>query len=370
MKSKFKKNQKILFLCQLPPPIHGASLMNHYVVNSELLQANFKLIVLPLRFIDEISEIGKTNLKKIWLMFLLFFRLIKTLVKENPNLVYFTVAPVGGAFYRDFVYLLLFKLFRKKVLIHLHGKGIKKEASKNLIKKIIYRLAFHNSIVICLAEVLKNDINDIHFGKVYTLSNGIPKINKYSNIIHKGKKVNFLYLSALDLSKGILVLVEAVRILKQKGFKDFHLNIIGNSTKTLTIEDLKEKIEKNGLVNLVSVLGPKYNAEKWEYLSKAQIFILPTKKDCFPISILEALQFGLPVISTDEGAIPEIVEDTKTGFIVEKDNELSLADSMEWFIRNQQQLPIFEDYAKKEFENKFTIEVFEKRLLEILKLEI
>ena len=79
------------------------------------------------------------------------------------------------------------------------------------------------------------------------------------------------------------------------------------------------------------------------------------------------MQFGLPVISTYEGAIPEIVENNKTGFLVEKKNPEELANKIEFLINNQDLRIKMGVAGKEKFYNQYTLEIFENNLTTILK---
>ena len=75
--------------------------------------------------------------------------------------------------------------------------------------------------------------------------------------------------------------------------------------------------------------GKKYGDEKFEALGKAALFVLPTMNDCFPLVILEAMEQGMPVITTAIGGIPDIVENEVTGLIAKAGDSQSLADCLE-----------------------------------------
>ena len=88
--------------------------------------------------------------------------------------------------------------------------------------------------------------------------------------------------------------------------------------------------------------------------------------ECFPLVLLEAMEHGLPCISTTEGGIPGIVDDGKTGFLVPKHDAVALADKIEMFIRDTDLRHKMGSAGREKFEREFTLEVFEKRMVEIL----
>src|SRR5690606_19857732 len=93
----YKPLPTILCILQLPPPIHGASLMNSYVINSEILRKNFDLDIINLQFSTSIKELEKFSVRKVFKAFSFGFKIIKRVAINTPNLVYFTLAPKGYA---------------------------------------------------------------------------------------------------------------------------------------------------------------------------------------------------------------------------------------------------------------------------------
>lgn len=111
-------------------------------------------------------------------------------------------------------------------------------------------------------------------------------------------------------AKGLIHLIEAAEHFKNKGNLTFF--VLGDGQDRLILENL---IEKRGLQKKVFLLGQVLNAHK--LLSAFDIFVLPSVKEGFPWAVLEAMAAKLPVIATKVGAIPEMIEDGKNGFIVE-----------------------------------------------------
>jgi|TARA_R100000479_G_scaffold165252_1_gene104445 glycosyltransferase involved in cell wall biosynthesis len=349
------KKNKILFLVQLPPPVHGASLMNKLLAESELLNNKYHIDTIPIQLSNKMEGLGNFSLGKIFGACSIYFKLLGKLLFNKYDLVYFTLSPLGFAFYKDAISVCILKIFRKNIVLHLHGKGIKNEI-ENKLKRRIYKFVFKNVEVIQLAEALKNDIQDIYPKTPYFLPNGVKK-----NDVVATERTNtiptFIYLSNLMKDKGILVFLEAIRNLKEYD-NQFKVHIVGPSSD-VTIEQLEVYISQNKLTN-VKLFGPAFNEKKYEHLLKSDVFVLPTyyKNECFPLSILEAYQTGLVVLSTDNGAIPSMVQENKNGFLVPQRDVEALAERMRYLIKNPQQIETIKENNKKEFNEKYTEEIF------------
>ena len=101
-----------------------------------------------------------------------------------------------------------------------------------------------------------------------------------------------------------------------------------------------------------SITGDKKN----QALSEADIFCLPSYSEAFPFSILEAMQYRLPVIATDTGSISEAIIDGEGGILLKSNNTNELVDALIYFIRNPHQLIKMGEYNRKRFEKFFTLE--------------
>ena len=357
---------RILFIVQLPPPVHGASLMNEFAVGSKLINEAYQCEVLPLQFASSISDIGSFSFRKIWLTFVFCGRLIAKLITFRPQLTYFTFAPVGGAFFRDAFFTMIIKLFGKKLVLHLHGKGISKAAAGSVLKKFLYRISFKNTRIIVLAPVLENDIRSVFNGKVFFLSNGIPSLEA-----NRGEKSNqvpvILYLSNLIRSKGIYLFLECLQTL-QRNQVDFKAIIIG-AEGDVSISEVKDFIMNNGLGKKTEVMGPLYGEEKQRVMLRSDMLVFPSfyENEAFPLTILEAMRAGMTVIASNNGAIPEIVDNGVTGYVVPIREVDEMTRKIKFLCENETTLKKMGIAAREKFGQCYTIEKFEQGLFEIFK---
>ena len=97
--------------------------------------------------------------------------------------------------------------------------------------------------------------------------------------------------------------------------------------------------------------------------SKHQIYY---HNECFPLVLLEAMMFSLPIISTSEGGIPDIVQNGETGFIVQKQNPEHLAEKILILINNPCKRKLMGVNGNEKFYKNYTLDIFEKRLTKIL----
>lgn len=361
--------KKILFLLHLPPPIHGAGIIGKTIYESESVHLSFNCKFLNLSTSKTIQEIGKSSFLKWGRYFRMIFSFLNLLIFFKPDLVYLTLNSKGSGLYKDSVFAFCAKLFRKKVVYHFHNKGVR-ENQDGAFDHILYKKIFNDVYVILLSKLLYQDIEKyVPNEKVYCCSNGIQDFYAQDKVIqnttdHKNDKIKILFLSNLIKSKGIFVLLDALNLLKEKNH-DYECVIVGGEGD-ITENQLVKRIKVLGLCKNVKYEGKKYGDERFRYFNSADIFIHPTMNDCFPLVILEAFQFSLPVISTFEGAIPEIVENNVNGYLVNPNDIEGLAESIEFLFLNLPKIKSIGKVNRDKFEKEYTVFGFEERFVAIL----
>lgn len=347
---------------QLPPPLHGSSQSNAIVAKSNIINKNFDLQIIALHFSNSLSELHRFSFKKIFITLKYCFIIIYKTRVFKPDLVYFTLSPEGYGFLRDSFYVFILQLLQVKIVFHLHGKGIKNSSEKNFFKRALYKRVFKNSDTICLANKLTNDIKSVSLSQPFIVPNGIPVQERFLKNDSKidCNNIKILFLSNYKESKGVLILIDALIILKKEGYK-FQARLVGGPSD-LSIDFLKNYIKINEIENQIEIVGPKYNEGKYLELQNADIFVLPTLNEAFPLVNLEAMQFSLPIITTDEGGISEAVLDGITGFVIEPKNVMQLAEKLSILINNKELRENMGMKGKEIFFKQFTVKHFEENL--------
>lgn len=189
------------------------------------------------------------------------------------------------------------------------------------------------------------------------------------------QKLNILFLSNMMEEKGVWTLIEACRLLYSET-TNFICHFVGRWSD-ISEEDFVKRVTTYGLTcstpnhwqknaNIVAH-GAKYGAEKEGFWQQTNIFVFPTyyHNECFPLVLLEAMQHGVACISTQEGGIPEIIENGKNGLLVEKQHPEQLAQAIMQFIKSPQLVENYGQAARKRYEEQFTMSAFEHRMKNI-----
>lgn len=358
---------KVLFVLHLPPPVHGASMVGQYIKDSKVINTTFDASFINLATASDLKDIQKLSLSKVLNIFKLMKRIGRTIKETNPDLVYITPNSAGGPFYKDFFIVSYIKMLCPNIVVHYHNKGVSRKSSSFFDDKL-YRSFFKGLKVIQLSELLYYDIEKyVKIEDISFCGNGIP-VESYDVTTVKNEIPQLLFLSNLIGSKGLFVLLDACKLLHDKGVQ-FKCSLVGGETEEVGLTRLEKEIDERNLNDCVTYLGKKYNKEKAEVFQQSDLFVFPTMypNECFPVVCLEAMSHGLPVISTNEGAIPDIVQDGSTGYVVERNSPEKLAEKMEVLIENADMRQSMGKEGKDRFDNLYTLEVFEENMCDILK---
>lgn len=350
----------------MPSPIHGSSIVGKHIYNSLLINKSFETSYINLGTSNSIHEIGNNFYVKIARYLNIIFKTLKQLITNKPNVVYVAITAKGIGFYKDAVIVFIAKLFGVKLVFHFHNKGVSLNQDK-FIDNILYKLVFKNTKTILLSKLLYCDIKKyVNETSVYYCPNGIPILNAtYKNDTVEKGKTQLLFLSNLLESKGVFVLLNALKKLKDRSV-DFQCSFVG-CEGDISTSTFNKKVNSLNLVKQVSYLGSKYEEDKIAILNNVDIFIHPTFSDCFPLVLLEASQFELAIVSTYEGAIPEIIEDGVNGCLVKQKDIDTLASKLEFLIKNPIARKKMGSNAYKKYIASYTLNVFEKNMCTILK---
>jgi glycosyltransferase involved in cell wall biosynthesis len=200
------------------------------------------------------------------------------------------------------------------------------------------------------------------------VENGVPLTIQTLPAKSADRLTQLLYLSNMQEEKGIFVFLHAIALLHKKGITDFKANFVGKWESKQTELQFQSLVKALGIEDIVAFLGAKYGDDKHEVLQSANIFVLPTyyRNECFPLSLLEAMQYGLPVVSTNEGAIADIILHEVNGLIAERKSAESLANALEQLLSNPSLREQMGEKSRKIYLERYQTHHFEDRLCSVL----
>lgn len=215
-----------------------------------------------------------------------------------------------------------------------------------LIERLIGRLSTG------IITVSKHDYTD---GKKYKIANHIDMQlihNGVHDVMQKNKSkiestlINIVMVARFAYPKDHILLLNA---LTKVDYKNWQLTLIGDGPN---LNDVKSYAKKSNLNHQIIFLGESRNVN--EHLEKADLFILITKSEGLPLSIIEAMRAGLATIASNVGGIKELIDHNHTGFLVKRDDVEEITTAITTLLRDTHSRNQFGIEARKKYQREFT----------------
>jgi len=254
--------------------------------------------------------------------------------------------------YRNFqadLGLFFSKLRKKPFILSTHGSllGYKRylEGKLSLLPYILYDLltfkltAKKADLLIVSSQVEYEDA--IEFGikeeKLKLVPEGVDIKRFEMTSIKEKDSVTLLFAGRIARNRRVENIIRALKEINDR----VRLMVVGSEEKTSSVsrggylDELIALVKKLGIEKRVQFVGPKFDDALVEWYRSADIFVYTSKYESFGQPLLEAAAAGLPVISTPVGVAKELIRDGETGYLVEFDNPLMLAESIKALLNEQ-----------------------------------
>lgn len=300
--------------------------------------------------------------------------LSKILKKHTVQTVVFNPSLSLLTLLRDIPYHLVCSYFGVKQVVFFRGWG---ESMANKIDQSgIHRQLFNivykknaNAFIVLSSEFKEKLLQWNVSVPIYlettivdeTLLNGVTTQDK--SFSH----CNLLFLSRLEKDKGILEAIEAFNYLENTNQRNQYKFSIAGDGKAMS--DVKQKIKKKDIQGCF-IKGFVKGEEKAKCFKQANLFVFPsTHGEGMPNSVLEAMAFGLPVLTTRVGGIPDFFEDGKMGLFLESTDPMHIADKIKYLVKRPElmkEMSIYNfEYAKKHFYSSVVSQRLKKIIQEV-----
>ena len=325
----------VLFVAPVPPPVHGGALAMQYLLD-ELNAADLVVLHVDSKFAASLDDIGKFSLRKLCRLPRYAWQMLRQVMRGGVDLVVLTPTFHFRPFLKDalLVWWSTLVLRRRTVAwFHMDFRAMHFDKlsgpARWLVRTTLRRCG---GFVVC-AEKLRGFMPGwMPADRISALPNGIPAPVPPRARPDDGR-IRILYLSNLEEAKGWQVLLEAARDLCGE-FPHVEFVFHGRPAFGLTEDEIRAGIATEDSAGRIRYLGPVFGEAKWQALADADIFAFPSFHESFPLSVLEALAAGLPVVATDVGGISDALTDGEGGFLVPPRDAAAIRDALDRVIRD------------------------------------
>ena len=305
-----------------------AAVINGYYGSK--LEQNYKMI-----YVESYKDGGK--IAKLLKGISSYIHFIKVLLIDNPDFVHIH-SSFGFSFYRKMPFIYMACWANKPIINHIHGADFDEfymnasDKKKRQIKKVYNKC----SVLIALSKEWKQKLSKIvPESKITVIENySILEESAFRQRIGRESNNTVLFLGELGQRKGCYDIPEVVKEVKEE-IPNVTFVLAGAGTKAdeAAIKKLiaEKKVSKN-----VIFPGWVRGMEKDSLLRKSDVFFLPSYNEGMPMSILDAMGYGLPIVSTNVGGIPKLVYNGENGYCCKVGDKHAMADGIIKLLKNKE----------------------------------
>lgn len=349
------KINKILLILNIPPPFGGgeirAKILYDYFVN----KSQFHIITNSNRRHSKASQ-GKLTLKNSFNNLKYQLHNSFLIFKIRPKVVYLSIPKGIIQLLKIIPVIISCKIVRAKLVGELAGSQfyfLDKNFVVRKTGKIILRQFYQIRL---LGNSVKENLKFDGITNTIVFDNGtdVPKfINNNPKVLNKNY-IQLCFIGALHRNKGIYLLAEIAKLLAMKNVL-FQLNILGEWENSVDKNAIEKYISFYKLESKVIFHGILHGDAKWKILKNTDLYLFPSYNEGQPISIIEAMAFGIPVIASNVGAIPDTIKNNENGFIIEEQNAKLYADKIIFLAENPNQFNEISSQNLKCYKERFTV---------------
>ncbi|MGF7213257.1 glycosyltransferase involved in cell wall biosynthesis [Skermanella aerolata] len=310
----------ILVVGQTPPPYGGQAVLIAQILTGEY--RNARLHHVRMSFSSEMSAIGRVGLAKIWELLRVIAAIYVARLKTGSRVLYYPPAgPSKVPMLRDLAILVATRWMFNRTILHFHAGGVSQlYDGLPAVLRSLYRVAYFDPDV-TISQSLSNpdDGGKLRTRREFVVAPGIPDMG--ADWLNRPRapnpRPNLLFVGVLCEEKGVMVLLDAVRRLRDRGH-EFDATLVGCFQTPEFETECRNLLARHGLGDRVEFTGVLTGDAKWRAFHRADIFCFPSffSSESFGLVVAEAMSFALPVVATRWRGIPDLVGNLETGLLV------------------------------------------------------
>jgi glycosyltransferase involved in cell wall biosynthesis len=354
---------RLIVIGPVPPPIHGVAISTLLTMDNPHLREAFEVEHADTTDSRPLSTIGSWDLTNVSLGLRHLGHLLRRL-GGRKGVVYLPLSQNLGGFLRDSLFIQAAALRGWKVAVHLRGAAFRDfyESSNPIVRRRIRRTLRRVSSLAVVGARLRSLFDGLMPSeRIAVVPNGTPDVARENGARLPNRVV---YLSNLVKDKGIIEAVEAALILIER-HPEVEVLFAGDWDDPSVERQLRERVgSANGRVRFLdSVAGE----EKERLLQSASVLLFPPRApEGHPRVVLEAICRGIPLVTTDRGAIRETVTDGESAFVLTDPDPHELADRVLQLLSDDDLRDRMGRAARERYERAYTQEAADRRMAQWL----
>ncbi|HQW06886.1 MAG TPA: glycosyltransferase family 4 protein [Flavobacteriales bacterium] len=330
----------------------------------ELRSDQVRLFHVRLAFSEDIEQVGKFSIGKVWTLFTTIIRIWWARIRHRTSVLYYPPSgPNKVPVLRDIILLNATRWLFPKTVFHFHAGGV--SAFGGQLPSWLhgpFRWAYGKPDL-AIRTAPQNPDDGAEFGAQWNVvvPNGIEDMRGTVNerTAAPGELLTILFTGVLVQGKGVSDVLEAFRLARSEGVQA-RLQLMGKWHDDAYRKECESFVAQHGLVDEVEFLGVLSGNEKFERFATCDIFCFPSyyAAETFGLVLLEAMQFAKPVISTQWRGIPSVVADGVSGFLVPVQRPAEVAKHIVDLALDPALRERMGREGRRIFEQKFTLKAF------------
>lgn len=309
------------------------------------------------------SYIDGSKLTKLFKGISGYFHFVKVILTNKPDIVHIH-SSFGPSFYRKMPFIYLASLAKIPIINHIHGADFKEfyvnasKSKKRTIEKVYNKCA----VLIALSDEWKETLSQIVSSKkIFIIENySILHEDALKERLKRKNNYKVLFLGELGKRKGCFDIPDVVeKVVAEIPSVVFILAGEGSNRDEATI---RKMIEERNVSKNVIFPGWVRGKEKDKLLRDADVFFLPSYNEGMPMSALDAMGYGLSVVSTNVGGIPRIVHDGENGVCCAPGNVQAFSQGINKLLKNDDLRKAFSRRSVDIIKESYSLEVHLKLL--------
>lgn len=295
-----------------------------------------------------------------------YFAFAKVLMKEKPDIVHIH-SSFGPSFYRKMPFIYMASMKKIPIVNHIHGAEFDSfylnasEKKKKRIQKTYNRC----ERLIALSDEWKENLKLIvPENKITVLQNYciMPETSDNRFFAERNKK-QILFLGEIGKRKGCFDIPE---VLEKAGLKEKNaVFVFAGDGNAEDVKQIKDSLKEKNLSDYVKFVGWVRGKEKEALLKESQIFFFPSYHEGMPMAVLEAMAYGMAILTTDVGGIPKLITDQAEGYLCKPGDTTQMAERLGELLTDSNKAEKFGENAGEKAKKHYSRESHISRLLQL-----